>query len=325
MLARPSVTLVVPTRNGGAEFQNNLRAMLEQRLDRSYEVLVIDSGSTDGTIEFLRRQPVRLVQIPAGDFNHGRTRALAVREASGDVVVFTVQDATPVDRQWIQALVNALDDPRVAGAYSRQLPRPDATPFVRERLNRWVVTSDTARRQVIDNLAEFESLDPLQRFQQIVFDNVSSAVRRLVALDIPFRDRRFGEDLDWSHRVLLAGHAIVYEPASCVIHSHDRSFGYEFKRAYLTHQHLRDLLQIRLVPTAVHVGWFGVGRGVRLAATVATDSSMRWSTRLQWMVRATPYSFAEALAQYLGGRASCDHLKQSPLSRWIDRRLSGGV
>ena len=125
MSRQPSVTLVVPTRNGGAEFQYNLRAMLDQRLDRSYEVLVIDSGSTDGTIEFLRRQPVRLIQIPAGDFNHGLTRALAVTEARGDIVVFTVQDATPVDRQWMQPLVNALDDPRVAGAYSRQLPRRD--------------------------------------------------------------------------------------------------------------------------------------------------------------------------------------------------------
>lgn len=325
MPAQPLVTLVVPTRNGGVEFQNNLRVMLDQQLDRSYEVLVVDSGSTDGTIEFLRRQPVRLVQIPSSDFNHGLTRALAVREARGDIVVFTVQDALPVDGHWMQPLVNALDDPRVAGAYSRQLPRRDATPFVRERLNRWVVTSETSRRQVIDNPAEFERLSPLQRFQRIVFDNVSSAVRRRVAIDIPFRDRRFGEDLDWSYRVLLAGQAIAYVPASCVIHSHDRSLGYEFKRAYLTHQHLRNLLQIRLVPTAAHVGWFGLGRAVRLATTVATDSTMGWTARLGWMVRATRYSFTEALAQYLGGRASCDHLKQSPLSRWIDRRLSRGV
>src|SRR5262245_16516917 len=140
MNASPAVTLFVPTWNAGPEFPEILRSMQNQKLDRSFEILVIDSGSTDGTAEFLRKQPVRLIEIPKSEFNHGLTRDRAIREARGEIVVLAAQDARPADEQWMQGLVDCFGDPRVAGAYSRQVPRPDANPFIRDRLQRWGAT-----------------------------------------------------------------------------------------------------------------------------------------------------------------------------------------
>jgi hypothetical protein len=79
MASHPAVTLFIPTCNAGPEFPEILGRMQDQRLDRSVEVLIVDSGSTDGTVEFLRRQPVRLIEIPNSQFNHGLTRNLGIR------------------------------------------------------------------------------------------------------------------------------------------------------------------------------------------------------------------------------------------------------
>src|SRR5262245_48205054 len=107
----PAVTLLVPTWNAGPEFPDILARMRAQRLDRPFEVLVIDSGSTDGTAEFLRGQPVRLVEIPNSEFNHGLTRNLGIRKAGGQIVIMATQDARPADEQWMQRLVDCFADP----------------------------------------------------------------------------------------------------------------------------------------------------------------------------------------------------------------------
>ncbi len=91
----PRVSLVIPTFNAGPEFPEILRLMLDQELEGPREAVVIDSGSTDGTVEFLKTQPVNLVQIPNSEFNHGLTRNRGVQEARGEIVVLATQDARP--------------------------------------------------------------------------------------------------------------------------------------------------------------------------------------------------------------------------------------
>src|SRR5262249_411230 len=150
----PAATLLIPTWNAGPEFPEILHRMQNQRLDRSFEILVIDSGSTDGTAEFLRRQPVLLIEIPKSEFNHGLTRNLGIREARGEIVVLATQDARPADDRWMQRLVDCFGDEQVAGAYSRQLPRPDANPFIRDRLNGWVAAAAAPRVQSVASAAE---------------------------------------------------------------------------------------------------------------------------------------------------------------------------
>src|SRR5262245_41643762 len=191
---QPGVSLFIPTWNAGREFPGILERMLSQKLDRPFEVIVIDSGSTDGTVEFLERQPVRLERIPNREFDHGLTRNRGVELARGSIVVFATQDARPADATWMQRLVDCFDDPEVAGAFGRQLPRDDATPMVRYRLNAWVAGTDERVVQRVRDAAEFEALTPLERLRVVAFDNVSSAVRKSVMLEHPFKRRKFGED-----------------------------------------------------------------------------------------------------------------------------------
>jgi len=325
MTCEPAVTLLIPTWNAGPEFPEILHCMRAQQLGCPFEILVIDSGSTDGTAEFLRGQPVRLIEIPNVEFNHGLTRNLGIREARGEIVVLATQDARPADDQWMQRLVDCFADPQVAGAYSRQLPRPDANPFIRDRLSSWVATAAAPRAQFVANPAEFAALPPLEKLARVAFDNVSSSVRRRIALDIPFRERRFGEDLDWGHRALLAGHRIIYEPRSCVIHSHNNSMWYELKRIYLDHQSLHRLFGVHTVPRWRDVASCTAGGGLHLLRVVADDPRLELAARLTWWARAIPFSFAQNIAQFLGARSVARLRDGSTLYRTLDRVLSRGV
>ena len=321
----PLVSLVLPTWNAGPEFPEILAAMLDQEIPGEMEVVVIDSGSTDGTVEFLRQQPVRLIEIPNQDFNHGLTRNLGIQEAKGEIVALTVQDARPADRHWLRRLLECYEDPEVVGAYSCQVPRPDANPFIKERLSHWAAGQAEPRVQAVESLEAFESLAPLEKLSQVAFDNVSSSVRRRVALEIPFRRRQFGEDLDWAHRAILAGHKIVFEPRSRVIHSHNNSIWYEFKRVYLDHQNLHRLFGVATVPnwrdviTCTRLG------GRHLRQVVEQDPELAPSDKIWWKAKALPFSLGQNLGQYLGVRSVWRLERNDPVHRWLDVALRRGV
>lgn len=217
------ISIVIPTWNAGEEFPAVLDAVLGQEVEGSFEILVIDSGSTDDTVATARRCGCRVLEIAKEDFDHGLTRQMGVREATGNLVVLMTQDARPADSRWLAVLVEPFSDPRVAGAYSAQEPRADASPFIRDRLLQWAAGSDQPRVQEVADPEAFAALPPLEKLSRVAFDNVSSCVRREVALRTPFRRRQFGEDLDWAHRAILEGHRVVFQPRSRVVHSHNRS------------------------------------------------------------------------------------------------------
>ena len=177
-MSKPAVTLFVPTWNAGPEFPEILDLMLGQKLDRPFEMIAIDSGSSDGTVELLERKPVKLVRIPNREFDHGLTRNRGIEMAEGDVVVLATQDARPANDEWMQRLVDCFDDPEVAGAFGKQLPRDDASPMVRFRLENWVAgTADKVVQQFPDP-SQFEKLEPIEKLRAAAFDNVSSAVSK---------------------------------------------------------------------------------------------------------------------------------------------------
>ena len=319
------VSLVVPTWNAGAEFPEILRLMLAQELDGDLEVIVIDSGSTDGTAELLRSQPVRLIEIPNAEFNHGLTRNRGIQEAGGEIVVLATQDARPYDSHWLRALVECFDDPQVAGAYSGQMPRADASPFIKERLSHWAAAQPEPRVQRVDDREEFEALAPLEKLQRVAFDNVSSSVRRSVAVEIPFRRRQFGEDLDWGHRAILAGHKIVFQPHSRVVHSHNKSIWYEFKRVYLDHQNLHRLLGVHTIPRRQDVWPCSRGAIRHLWQVVEGDGELSDFAKLYWRVKAVPFGFSQNLAQFLGARSVARLAEGRIGDRLLDRLLRRGV
>jgi len=323
-MSKPAVTLFVPTWNAGPEFPEILDLMLGQKLDRPFEMIAIDSGSSDGTVELLERKPVKLVRIPNREFDHGLTRNRGIEMAEGDVVVLATQDARPANDEWMQRLVDCFDDPEVAGAFGKQLPRDDASPMVRFRLENWVAgTADKVVQQFPDP-SQFEKLEPIEKLRAAAFDNVSSAVSKRVMREHPFEQRTFGEDIDWARRVILAGYKLVFEPRSVVVHSHNYSAWRTLKRIYGDHSNLYDLHGVHTIKTRDELKRFTDEQTARYLKAIDEDPRLSPLQRRLWRLRARPHAYAENLGQYLGAR-STELANDGFWGRWLDRVLRKGV
>jgi len=219
-----TVSVVIPVLNAEAYLPELLPAIFGQRPVPPREVILVDSMSRDQTRALAARWPaVRIV--PISNFSHGRARNLGVQEATGEVVVLMTQDALPQDAHWLEHLLEPMADPRVAAVCSRQVPRADANPMERYFLATHFPPGTPIRR-------ERQGAGSLS-FQQVFFSNVSAAVRRELLLKYPFDETLImSEDQQLSRDLLQAGYAVVYQPSSVVIHSHNYSLPTVFRRYF---------------------------------------------------------------------------------------------
>jgi rhamnosyltransferase len=219
------ISVVIPVRDGGSDLVRCLDAVARQVVDDEVEVVVVDSGSRDGSVEAARARGARVHEIQPFEFGHGRTRNLGAGLARGEILVFTSQDAFAADELWLATLVRSLSgESKVAGAYGRQLPHDDATPPERYFLD--FLYGPEARVQRLEGEGEPE-------FEQTLFSNVNSAIPRAVWAEFPFADDLImSEDQEWSRRVLRAGYELVYEPSAAVHHSHRYSIADAFRRFF---------------------------------------------------------------------------------------------
>jgi rhamnosyltransferase len=226
------VSVVIPTRNAGPHLAPLLERLRGQKPRPPDEIIVVDSGSTDGTCKLAADAGARVVAWTK-PYDHGLARDAGIAAATGDIILLTVQDALPAADDWLARMTGHFADASVAGVTSRQIPPPDG-PLelqIKARLD----TQADAEPVRISLAAHpgYAQYTPAQRLEIYRFDNVCAAVRRTVWAQIPFGACRYGEDLLWAKRALEAGHTLVRDPAAPVFHAHRRGFCYEFRRALL--------------------------------------------------------------------------------------------
>ena len=235
----PSISVLLVTKNGERYLAEVLDRIGQQRgRFRLGEVIAVDSGSRDRTLAILEAHAVRIIRIPPQEFGHGKTRNLAASQAQGDYLVFLTQDATPANADWLEALLAPLRaDPSIAGAYSRQLPRPDCHPMEWRRIVEDELSgraqsclNSSAVPDYVNNPASF-----------YFFSNVSSVLRRSVWQQFPFPEVEFAEDQLWARRVLEAGYKTAYRADSLVYHSHGYGAWPNFRRHFDHARALSDL------------------------------------------------------------------------------------
>jgi len=171
----------------------------------------------------------------------------------GQALVFLTQDAQPASRDWLERLVAAIAEPRVAGAYSRQVPRRDADPFISFFLTQTYGNSEFRIRNS-------KRLAP----GAILFSNVGSAIRRDAWERVPFRDVVMSEDQYWAWDALRAGYELAYEPAARVLHSHNYSLPALFRRNWLSGASLRGLVSGSASQAARHGAKYLAGEALCL-------------------------------------------------------------
>jgi rhamnosyltransferase len=302
MPSGPRVSLVIPTLNAGPLLEEVLQAVDRQPGAADLEKVAVDSGSTDDTVSRLQAHGFTVHQVSKQEFNHGATRDLAISRTKGEIILLLTQDATPLDENWLPALVACYEDPEVGAAYCRQVPRDDCNPLIKQRILEWAAGRPERVVQRLEDPVKFVALTPMERLQRCAYDNVAGSVRRSAWEQHRFGHRAFGEDVAFGKELILAGHSIVYEPKSAVIHSHNRTPKEEGKRIYCDHANLSELFGLHVLPTWSHCRQAIAESRKQFAAVVdGLDLQSEEKHALhQW---ARQYAKWSALGVYLGGNS----------------------
>lgn len=313
------VSVIIPTFNGERYLGEVLDAIAAQRFEGVIETLVIDSGSTDATLELVRSRPhVRLHQIQNSEFGHGRTRNLGAQLARGRTIVFLTQDATPAASDWIAELIAPLALPRVRAVVGRQIPRRHAFPLQKYDIERTFAAQGPIDRPTIVELGSGTgtSLEDLS-----FYSDVNSATDRAFLLqEIPLRDVHYSEDVAFARDVLEAGYRKAYAPGGAVVHSNDMGIREYARRLFDETLGLRRASEQPPAPRRLGAVLRAIKGAMHDTARIVRDPDYGLAERAKWIVVNPLYHFARWDGIYHGARVALDDERGIARRSWEARR-----
>ena len=219
------VSVIIPTLNAEGQIERLLSSLDGQRV-RPEEILVVDSSSEDRTRELAERAGARVLCIDRKAFDHGGTRDMALRQTSGELVVFMTQDALPADEHLIENLIRPFSDDAVAAVGGRQIAYMDARPFEKA-----VRAHNYPADDRVWGADEIESLG----VRAFLISDVCAAYRRDAYLAVGGFDHPIltNEDMLMAERLLHAGYRLAYSGGAAVYHSHRFTLLQEYRRNYV--------------------------------------------------------------------------------------------
>ena len=252
-----------------------LRAVRAQQCDAEIEWVLVDSGSTDATVDIAQGFGMEhILTLRQEEFTFGRALNAAAERASGEILVALSAHACPAHEHWLAFLLRHFDSPQVGGVYGRQLPRRDA----------WLPVVIDYERCYGPESVVHESV------AGVCFSNANAALRRCLWEGFPFDERLPAcEDQAWARQVVGAGYRIVYDAQAAVCHSHNESPRVTYLRR------AREALGWRMIdgatqggPTAFVEEWWSSSRA-------DIHHVLRARRHWRWLLLSPAYRFFWAL------------------------------
>jgi len=272
-----TVSIIIRTLNEEMRLVATLDMLYAQSV-QCFEIIFLDSGSTDSTVDIIKRAQINHQNIKFRDisdipFSFGRSLNIGCEMATGDFISFLSAHCPPVSNVWLENyLVLMRTDSQIAGVYGKQVPFADAHPIL-----------------ILDEYQIFDDLPREQNFPDVSFSNANSFIRRSAWLTVPFNeDVTGGEDMLWAKSLLELRWRIIYTPQSVVYHSHNETLEQIRNRAYINYLTFYRYIK----PNKTWISLF-MSTGVRILKDV-----YQLCCRKQY--RFIPLSFVVRLNQLIG-------------------------
>ena len=249
-----TVSVVIPTLNAGDEFVWLLRKLRAQMGVKGLEIVIVDSGSADRTLELARTHGCTMVHLAKAEFSHSHARNLGADAASGDLLLFMVQDAYPMGDYWLHALARALLHPaseadRVSAVSATEYPRSDSELL-------YNALSDSHYRFLgchsADRIGRLTGEDNHSVRSQGQLSDITCLIPRQLFLQYRYHGR-YAEDLLLGIQLVREGHKVAMVSSVRTIHSHNRPTGYYVKRVFVDVIFLTEVFPDFGVPPALSV------------------------------------------------------------------------
>lgn len=221
-----NVGLIIPTCNGGANWLRWLEAFEKQEA-KPYHRLIIDSASSDATVDLAKRYGFDVISIKKEDFDHGATRQSGFEELKHDaeIIIFMTQDAILAGTDSLKKIIDPFKDPIVGAVCGRQLPRKNAGAIeAHARLFNYPEKSSVKSIADADNIG----------IKSVFISNSFAAYRSDALMAVggfPIK-HIFAEDMYVAAKMGLKGYKIAYSSDAKVYHSHSYSYFEEFQRYF---------------------------------------------------------------------------------------------
>lgn len=243
-----NVSIVIPTYNGAQYFPTLIKAIKMQSNIIDPEIIFVDSESADKTLALANYYGVKVIDIKKKNFNHGLARNLGAKNAKGKYIIFTVQDAIPIDNFTYANMLSILvKNKDVVGISTKQTPYPDGDLFAKWQIynhNNALKLNDANFICSLPEGKKFFNLPFIEKRKISLYDDVCSCVKKKEFLKLgAYKKINFAEDIEFSIRALSKGYKIAFTGNSGVIHSHNRSTEYFFHRYYADNKIVNKLLR----------------------------------------------------------------------------------
>ncbi len=278
-------TVFIPTFNGEMYLNQLLSAVESQDYSGNFEILVIDSGSRDETLDILRGHPsVRVVEIPSAEFGHGKTRNLAAQLARGTNIAYLSHDAIPADNSWLTELLAPLDPAGLdcVAVVGKHVARDQCFPLLKYEIQGVFHSCgpDGGVSVVDGSTQKFEELSPGEKF----YSDVNSATRRDFLLNvIAYRDVNYSEDMAFAADLLEAGYRKAYAPSAVVEHSNDVTLSEYGKRIFDENLGMRRVGEGRTSLTWLQAMLRMARDNVVTSARILRDSDYSAAQKMKWL------------------------------------------
>ena len=226
------VSVVIPTLNAGPEFRWMLRKLRAQKAVREIEIVVVDSGSRDDTVAWAHESGCNVVQILPSEFSHSYARNRGADAASGDYLLFMVQDAYPIGDHWMHGMLRYLldhADQKLVAASCAEYSRSDSDMMYDSMVNTHYRFLGCLE---YDRIGEFQGDDHMALRSQGQLSDVSCLISRECFMRYRYQGD-YAEDLDLGIRLIKDGYRVAMLASVKVIHSHNRPAYYYLKRTFV--------------------------------------------------------------------------------------------
>jgi glycosyltransferase involved in cell wall biosynthesis len=244
---KPKVSIIIRCYNEEQHIGRLLSGIAQQTC-QDFEIVLVDSGSTDATLSIAERYPVRVVSIIPEEFSFGRSLNLGCEAAQGEYLVIVSAHVYPVHKDWLEQLLKPFNMPQVAVAYGKQRGNQTTKYSEHQVFSKW-----------FPEQSNYNQEHPF-------CNNANAAVRRSLWQEFPYDEQLTGlEDLAWAKQIVEAGYCVAYSAEAEIIHVHDESFkriynryrreAIAFKRIF-AQEHFNLLDFVRLFTTNVIADYY---------------------------------------------------------------------